>query len=101
VVSRAERPERTQDAMLPGTAMVRFISALGQRAAVELLYERKLIEAETTREKLNELGLERGDHCTISLRLPRIYSKADADRSAGSDRSQRAHLRFRRRQRAA
>jgi sulfate/thiosulfate transport system ATP-binding protein len=101
VLSRADQPERTPDAMLPGTAMVRFISALGQRAAVELLYERKLIEAETTREKLNELGLERGDHCTISLRLPRIYSKADADRSAGSDRSQRAHLRFRRRQRAA
>jgi sulfate transport system ATP-binding protein len=101
VLSRAERPERTPDSMLPGTAMVRFISALGQRAAVELFYERKLIEAETTREKLNELGLQRGDHCTISLRLPRIYSKADADRSAGSDHSQRQHLRFRRRQRAA
>ena len=35
--------------MLPGTAIVRFISALGQRAAVELLYERKLIEAESSR----------------------------------------------------
>ena len=101
VLSRPGNAPSTDDARLEKPAVVRFISALGQRAAVELLYERKLIEAETTREKLNELGLQRGDHCTISLRLPRIYSKADADRSAGSDHSQRQHLRFRRRQRAA
>src|SRR5262249_26153144 len=98
VLSRAERPERTQDAQLPGTAMVRFISALGQRAAVELFYERKLIEAETTREKPNEPAPDRGDPAPTTRRLPPIYSKAAPAPPAGSDR---LHLRFRRRQRAA
>ena len=65
--------------MLPGTAIVRFISALGQRAAVELLYERKLIEAESSREKLTELGLAVGNRCTIGLRLPRIYAKTQVE----------------------
>src|SRR5262249_28041512 len=36
--------EKTEDAKLPGHAIVRFVSALGERAAVELLYERRLIE---------------------------------------------------------
>lgn len=96
VLSRAVNPERTDDAMLPGTAVVRFISALGQRAAVELLYERKLIEVESTREKLNELGLQVGDRCTISLRLPRIYPKAEAE-TGSAEPAQRPHLRRRRR----
>ena len=101
VLSRAANAQSTEDARLNGTAVVRFISALGQRAAVELLYERKLIEAETSREKLTELGLHVGDRCTISLRLPRIYAKADADGTAGAEGPQRRRLRVRRRQRAA
>jgi sulfate transport system ATP-binding protein len=100
VLAAAANPQPSEDAMLPGTAVVRFISALGQRAAVELLYERKLIEAESSRERLNALGLQVGGRCTISLRLPRIYSKADADKTAGES-AQRPRLRVRRRQRAA
>src|SRR5262249_41407029 len=68
VLARPLNPEPTTDAVLPGTAVVRFVSALGQHAAVELLYERKLIEVETSREKLTALGLRVGDRCTISLR---------------------------------
>jgi TOBE-like domain len=82
--------------MLPGTAVVRFISALGQRALVELLYERKLIEAESSREKLAELGLHVGDRCTISLRLPSFYSKVETETGA-AERAQRPRLRIRRR----
>jgi len=100
VLARATNPERTGDAMLPGTAVVRFISALGQRASVELLYERKLIEAESSREKLADLGLQVGDRCTICLRLPRIYSKVEAEKGA-SEHAQRPRLRMRRRPRAA
>jgi sulfate transport system ATP-binding protein len=102
ILSTAERPEPSEDAMLPGTAIVRFVSALGQRATVELLYDRKLIEAESSREKLDELGLGVGDKCTISLRLPRIYPRAEAERQANMpDASQRPKLRLRRRVRAA
>ena len=101
VLSSPVSPQPNGDAMLPGTAVVRFISALGQRAAVELLYERKLIEAESSRDRLDALGLHVGSRCTISLRLPRIYSKADADKTAGTEGGQRPRLRIRRRQRAA
>jgi sulfate/thiosulfate transport system ATP-binding protein len=93
----AERPERIDAPVLPGTAIVRFISALGQRAAVELLYERKLIEAESSREKLTELGLTVGSRCTIGLRLPRIYAKIQVERQANADGSRRPRLRLRRR----
>jgi hypothetical protein len=68
---------------------------------VELLYERKLVQVESSREKVAELGLHVGDRCTISLRLPRIYAKAHAERSAGAERPQRLRLRVRRRSRAA
>jgi len=101
VLSRAVNPEHSANAMLAGTAVVRFISALGQRAAVELLYERKLIEAESSREKLAELGLQVGDRCTISLRLPRIYSKTQAEQTSGEEHAHRPRLRARRRHRAA
>jgi len=101
VLSRAGNAQPTDDARLEKPAVVRFVSALGQRAAVELLYERKLIEAETSREKLTELGLHVGDRCSISLRLPRIYAKADADRTSGAEGQRGMRLRVRRRPRAA
>jgi sulfate/thiosulfate transport system ATP-binding protein len=101
VLSRAANPEASADAMLPGTAIVRFVSALGQRATVELLYERKLVQVETTRERLGQLGLNVGDRCTISLRQPRFYSRADTEKSAGSESANRARLRYRRRDRVA
>jgi sulfate/thiosulfate transport system ATP-binding protein len=75
-------PANQADAILPAAAIVRFISPLGHRVAVELLYDRKLVEAEISREKLAQLGISVGDKCTISLRLPRIYLRDQADRDA-------------------
>ncbi len=93
-------PANQADAILPGAAIVRFISPLGHRVAVELLYERKLIEAEISREKLAELGLGVGDKCPISLRLPRIYLREEAERDTkGGDRSAKQRRRLRRRDR--
>ena len=64
---------------LPGTAIVRFISALGQRAIIELVYEKRLIEAEMTREALKEFGLKAGVRCTVTLKNPRIYARHEAE----------------------
>jgi hypothetical protein len=100
VLSPPDDPEPTQDAKLPGAAMVRFISARGQRAVVELLYERRLIEAETTRESLNELGLSIGDKCTVSLRLPRIYARREAEKQTGIPERAAARPFFRKRVRS-
>ena len=81
---------------LPGTARVRFISALGQRALTELLYEKRLIEVEMTRQVLQELGLRAGSKCTISLRHPRVYARHQveeqtrvAERAAARPRKRR------------
>jgi len=100
VLSPPNDPEPTQDAKLPDTAIMRFVSARGQRAAVELLYEKRLIEAEVSRERLNELGLSIGGKCTISLRLPRIYAKREAEKQTGIGERVAARPRFRKRQRA-
>ena len=100
VLSPPNDPEPTQDAKLPGTAIMRFVSARGHRTAVELIYEKRLIEAETSRESLNELGLSIGDKCTISLRLPRVYAKREAEKQTGIAERAAARRRFRKRQRA-
>ena len=100
VLSPPNDPEPTQDAKLPDTAIMRFVSARGQRAAVELLYEKRLIEAEVSRERLNEFGLSIGGKCTISLRLPRIYAKREAEKQTGIGERVAARPRFRKRQRA-
>jgi sulfate transport system ATP-binding protein len=97
VLSPPNDPEPTQDARLLGTAILRFISARGQRAVAELLYERRLIEAETTRESLKELGLSIGDKCTVSLRLPRIYARREAERQTGIPERAAARPPFRKR----
>ena len=95
-------PEASADAMLPGTAIVRFISALGQRAT-----DRAPLRAQADRggddprDGSAQLGLNVGDRCTISLRQPRFYSRADAEKSARSEGANRARLRYRRRERAA
>jgi len=95
VLDRAFIPPPSTDAALAGTGTVRFISALGQRATVELLYGRKLIEVQSSRDRLDELGLRVGDRCTIRLRLPCIYAKADAEQGAPSEASPRLRLRSR------
>jgi sulfate transport system ATP-binding protein len=102
VLSRPGKAGRNEDATLPGTAIVRFVSALGQRASVELLYEKRLIEAEIGRERLTELGLNVGDRCSISLRLPRIYGKTEVEEQTDirSPREKRPRMRFRPRPRA-
>jgi sulfate/thiosulfate transport system ATP-binding protein len=77
LLSRPE--EEPQGARLAGTAIIRFVSALGQRATIELLYEKRLIEVELTRERLDELALRVGDKCHVSLRHPRVYERREAD----------------------
>jgi sulfate/thiosulfate transport system ATP-binding protein len=101
VLSPAGHAEASENVMLPGSAILRFISALGQRATVELLYERKVVEAESSREKLAQLGLGVGDRCTISLRRPQIYGRAEAEQHAKViDQPRRQRLRVRRRPRS-
>ncbi|HEY0566895.1 MAG TPA: sulfate ABC transporter ATP-binding protein [Xanthobacteraceae bacterium] len=102
VIAPAEK-HANSDATLPGTAIVRFISALGQRAAVELLYDKRLIEAEIGRERLAALDLKTGDRCSISLRLPRVYGKTEVEQQTDirSPREKRPRMRFRPRPRAA
>ena len=58
---------------------------------------KRLIEAEVGRERLNELGLSIGDRCTISLRLPRIYAKREAEKQTGIGERAAARPRFRKR----
>jgi sulfate transport system ATP-binding protein len=102
VLSPVSKSDPNGDATLPGTAIVRFVSALGQRAAVELLYEKRLIEAEMGRDRLTDLNLSVGDRCTISLRLPRIYGKTEVEEQTDvrSPREKRPRLRLRPRHRA-
>ena len=100
LLSPPNNSEPTQDAKLPDTAIMRFVSARGQRAAVELLYEKRLIEAEVGRETFDELGLSTGDRCTISLRLPQIYAKREAERQTGIGERAAVRPRFRKRLRS-
>ena len=91
----ADGPE--EDALLPGQAIVRFVSVLGPRAAVELLHERQLIEATISREALQNLELVRGSKCRIRLRLPTIFAKKEVDQEARTDKTRKHWLRLPRR----
>ncbi|MFL6798845.1 MAG: sulfate/molybdate ABC transporter ATP-binding protein [Xanthobacteraceae bacterium] len=84
VLSPPDDPTPTADAKLPGIAIVRFMSALGQRVTAELLYEKKLVEAELSRATANELALKVGGKCTVSLRLPRIYPRQEAEQQTAT-----------------
>src|SRR6185436_18129001 len=97
LLARADRAQTNTGTRLPGTALVRFISALGQRAVAELLYERRLIEAELTRQTLQELGLQVGSKCTISLRHARVYARHEAEEQTRV--AERAAVRPRKRRR--
>jgi sulfate transport system ATP-binding protein len=85
----------TEDALLPGEAVVRFVSALGPRAALELLYEKRLIEAEMPRPQLEALGILVGEKCRIRVRLPTIFPKTEVDSGMQGDRRKRRRLRLR------
>lgn len=79
LVARTDKAQTNTGTRLPGTALVRFISALGERAIAELLYERRLLEVEMTRQTLQELGLQVGSKCTIGLRRARVYARDEAE----------------------
>jgi sulfate transport system ATP-binding protein len=85
----------SDDALLPGAAIVRFVSSLGPRASVELLHEKHLIEAVISRETMQELGLEVGSKCRIRLRLPTIFAKTEVDEEARGDKTKKHWLRLR------
>jgi sulfate/thiosulfate transport system ATP-binding protein len=98
LLARVDKAQTTTSTRrLPGTALVRFISALGQRAVAEILYERRLIEVEMTRETLQELGLQVGSKCTISLRHARVYARREAEEQTRV--AERAAVRPRKRRR--
>jgi len=97
LLTRADDRQGSTGTRLPGTALVRFISALGQRAITELLYERRLIEVEMTRQSLQELKLRVGSKCTISLRHARIYARQEAEEQTRV--AERAAVRPRKRRR--
>ena len=48
-------------------------------------------------ERLNELGLSIGDKCTVSLRLPRIYARREAEKQTGIPERAAARPPFRKR----
>jgi sulfate/thiosulfate transport system ATP-binding protein len=98
VLSKANGPVESEDPVLPGTAIVRFISALGPWASVELLYDKQFIEVEMVREKLRELELKVGDKCTISVRFPKIFARRQAERQVGDTvKTKHSRMRLRRR----
>jgi sulfate/thiosulfate transport system ATP-binding protein len=80
LLARPDKRASLLGVRLPGTALVRFISALGQRAIAELVYEKRLIEAEMTRQTLQELGLKNGSKCAIGLRHARVYARQEAEK---------------------
>jgi sulfate/thiosulfate transport system ATP-binding protein len=82
----------SDDALLPGVAIVRFISSLGPRASVELLHEKHLIEAAISREAMQELRLQVGSKCRIRLRLPAIFTKTEVDEEARGDKTKKHWL---------
>jgi sulfate transport system ATP-binding protein len=77
VLRRIDDRSRSDDTVLPAEATVRFVSALGPKAWVELSYEGRLVEAEITRENLAELEIARGKRCRLQLRLPQVFPKRD------------------------
>ena len=76
------------DATAPQPARICFISALGAKAAVELAYEGRLIEAEIPRDMLDESGLTIGSECALQLRLPCVFASR-LERGRGTQTSTR------------
>jgi sulfate transport system ATP-binding protein len=87
------------DALLPGVAVVRFISSLGSRTSVELLHEKRLVEAVISAETKKELELEVGSKCRIRLRLPTIFARTEVEEEARGDKTKKHWLRLPKRKR--
>jgi sulfate transport system ATP-binding protein len=66
----------SEDARLPGEAMVRLVTARGPKAWVELAHGNRIIDAEVSRETVKELELAPGTRCTVHLRLPCFFSRS-------------------------
>src|SRR5215218_2206599 len=75
VLQRVDHSEPSADAALPEPATVRFVTALGPRAWVELSLGAQVITAEINRDALKELRLAPGSRCIVRLRLPCFFSK--------------------------
>jgi sulfate/thiosulfate transport system ATP-binding protein len=89
-----------ESVILPKTAIVSFLSALGSRASIELLYERQLIQCELSRDQLKELDIKVGSKCAIAIRYPRFFARQEVERNvAANEQGRRSPLPFRRRQR--
>ena len=95
VLLKIGSPPPSDGLKLPGTAIVRFLSALGPWASIELLYERKIVECELMRDQLKELAVSVGDKCEIGLRYPRIFERRQAEREVGAAAKGRRRLRRR------
>ena len=94
---KAGDPAPSDGLKLPGSAVVRHISALGPWASIELRYERQLVECELMRDQMKELGIKVGSKCEIGLRYPRIFERREAEREAGAAvKPRKSRLRFRR-----
>jgi sulfate transport system ATP-binding protein len=90
-------PSPSDGLKLPGTAVVRHVSALGPWASIELRYERQVVECELMRDRMKELGIEVGSKYEIGLRFPRIFERRGAERDVGvSVKTRTSRLRFRR-----
>jgi len=75
VLHRADAPPSGDEKVLPGEAMVRFVSALGSKALVTLAYRNNLIEAEIARETLEELAISLGNRCLIQPRSMCVFPR--------------------------
>jgi sulfate/thiosulfate transport system ATP-binding protein len=84
---------RSADATVSKPARICFISALGAKAAVELVYEGRLIEAEIPRDVLDESALTVGSRCAMQLRLPCVFPSSERQEAArGRQRGMRPTL---------
>ena len=94
---KAGDPAPPDGLKLPGSAVIRHISALGPWASIELRYERQLVECELMRDQMKELGIKVGSKCEIGLRYPRIFERDEAERDVSAvAKTRKSRLRLRR-----
>ena len=95
LLDSTDSAQPSEDATLPGVAIVRFLSLAGPRASVELSHNRKLIEAELSHERAQELDLKVGNKCVVRLRSPRIFAKSKVvEIQTEAKKARRRQLRF-------
>ena len=90
-----EGAQPSDEATLRGPATVHFLSLVGPRARVELSHNRRLIEAELTQERVEELDLKVGSTCIVRLRSPRVFARSKvAEMQTEAKKTRRTQLRF-------